>query len=123
MDPISRINPTLDALRRQLSENIDKLRRSGKLPARGPAGPARGTASGAQALESLLAQRLAGLDRRTPEGLSAATRAFVEAALITEFGQELLADPGFGALLEDIAASLRADPEVRSRLDGLLGEF
>ena len=31
MDPISNLNPVLDALRRQLAENIERLRKSGKL--------------------------------------------------------------------------------------------
>jgi len=124
MDPISHLNPVLDALRRQLAENIERMRKAGKLAAartegaRQPAGPA-----GPQSLEAAVRRRVAALDRRSPEGLAAASRAFVEAVLVAEFGQGLLSDPGLGEMLAELSASLREDPEIREQLDRMLGEL
>jgi hypothetical protein len=124
MDPISHLNPVLDALRRQLAENIERMRKAGKLAAartdeaREPA-----AADAAEALEAAVRRRVAALDRRSPEGLAAASRAFVETVLLAEFGQGLLSDPGLGEMLGELSASLREDPEIREQLDRMLGEI
>ena len=123
MDPISNLNPVLDALRRQLAENIERLRKAGKLAPGSRASRAEQPAARAEGLEAVLRRKIAALDRRSPEGRSQATRAFVESVLVAEFGEALLADPALGALLGEIAASLREDPELREQLDSLLAEL
>jgi hypothetical protein len=122
MDPISNPNPALDALRRQLAENIKRMRKSGKLapsPARGAEQPA----ARAKGLESVLQRRISAIDRRSPEGKAQAAYAFVESVLVAEFGEALLSDPGLGRMLAEISESLREDPQLRDELDGLLGEL
>ena len=123
MDPISSLNPVLDALRRQLAENIERLRKSGKLAAGSRAAGAGQAAAQAEGLESILKRRISAIDRKSPEGRSQATRVFIESVLTAEFGDALLTDPGLGELLGDISASLREDPEIRAQLDALLGEL
>jgi len=120
MDPISHVNPVLDALRKQLAENIDRLRKSGKLAA-GPRAE-RPASSGAapEGLETVLRRRLSALDRRSAEGRAAATRVFIEAALVAEFGGGLMSDPAFGAMVAEISDSLRQDTDTREQLDQLL---
>ena len=127
MDPISGVNPVLDALRKQLAENIERLRKSGRLAAAG-AGRAAGAAAGAAAarsesLEAALGRKLSALDRRSPEGRAAATRAFIETALVAEFGQGLLSDPAFGDMVAELSSSLREDPQIREQFDRMLNEF
>jgi hypothetical protein len=122
MDPISQVNPVLDALRKQLAENIERLRKSGQLAAPGKTGAAQ-AAAGTESLEAALGRKLAALDRRSPEGRAAATRAFVESALVAEFGPGLLSDPAFGDMVADISASLREDPEMREQFDRMLTEL
>ncbi len=124
MDPISQVNPVLDALRKQLAENIDRLRKSGRLAAAGAAASSgAASAAGAESLQAALARKLSALDRRSPEGRAAATRAFVETALVAEFGHGLLSDPAFGAMVADISASLREDAEVREQFDRMLANL
>ena len=123
MDPISNLNPVLDALRRQLAENIERLRKSGKLAAGGRAARAEQPAARAEGLESVLRRKISALDRRSPEGRSQAVRVFVESVLAAEFGEALLADPRLGELLGEVSASLREDPEIREQLDSLLAEL
>jgi hypothetical protein len=119
MDPISQVNPLLDALRKQLTENIERMRKSGQLATAGKAGAAP-AAAGAESLEAALGRKLAALDRRSPEGRAAATRAFVESALVAEFGQGLLSDPAFGDMVAEISATLREDPATCEQLDQML---
>jgi hypothetical protein len=123
MDPISQSNPVLDALRRQLADNIERLRQAGKL-ARGapPAQPSRAAHAG-ETLEATLRRKLAAIDRASPEGRAAATRSFVETVLVAEFGAGLLTDPGFGEMLAEVAASLQQEPELRQRLERMLAEL
>ena len=123
MDPIGQINPVLEALRRQLAENIERMRKAGKLAAASPGAAASRAAAAAEPLEAVLRRRVAAIDRRSPEGLAAASRVFVEAVLVAEFGRGLLADPGLGEMLNEISASLREDPEIREQLDRMLGEL
>jgi len=125
MEPIGPLNPVLDALRRQLAENIERMRKAGKLAAAGDARSARepGAAAGAEPLEATLRRRIGPLERRSAEGRAAATRVFVEAVLVAEFGRGLLADPGLGEILAEVSAALREDPEIRDKLDTMLAEL
>jgi hypothetical protein len=123
MDPIGQVNPLLEALRRQLAENIERMRKAGRLGA-APAGAAREPgAAQTESLEAALRRRVGPLERRTPEGRMAATRAFVETVLMAEFGRGLLSDAGFGEMLNDLTASLREDPALREQIDSVLGEL
>src|SRR5262245_55715108 len=120
MDPIGQVNPVLDALRKQLAENIERLRQAGKLGAAGGAARAAQPRGAAEGLDSVLRRRLGPLDRRSPEGLAAATRTFVETVLVAEFGEGLVSDPAFGDMLADLSASLREDADLREQLDRML---
>lgn len=120
MEPINQLNPVLDALRRQLAENIERMRKSGKL-ARGPAAAGRAAVSAPPSLDTLLAQRLGGAQAHGL-GLAAARRVFVETVLLAEFGQELISDPGFGPLVDDISAAFCEDPAVQANFELMLEE-
>lgn len=122
MDPIGNLNPVLDALRRQLAENVERLRKSGKL-AGSSARRAEQAAARPEGLESILRRRISALDRRSPEGKARATRVFVESVLVAEFGEALLADAGLGEMLGEISAALREDPQLREQLDNMLLEL
>ena len=59
MDPISQASPVLDALRRQLAENIERLRRAGRLSAGTRSGPpAARSPAAAETLEAPAPQAL-----------------------------------------------------------------
>jgi hypothetical protein len=123
MEPISQANPVLDALRRQVAENVERLRKAGKLATTRPAGQAAAAPAVAETLEAALRRKLAAIDRRSAHGLRAATRTFVETVLVEEFGAEVLADPQFGAMVSDLAAALREEPEIRDQLDRVLPDL
>jgi hypothetical protein len=122
MDPISQFNPVLDALRRQVAENIERLRKSGRL-AKNSAADSAAPRAPAEDLDSILQRKLSAIDRRTPEGRASATRIFLETVLVSEFGEALLTDPGFGDLISEVGASLREDADIREQLDRMLLEL
>lgn len=116
MDPISQINPVLDALRKQLAQNIERLRRAGRLAGSGRTAAAAGAAAAAEPLELSLRRRVSALDLRSPEGRATAVRAFVETVLVSEFGPALLTDPSFSDMLEEVSGSFKDDAELGERL-------
>lgn len=124
MDPISHLDPVLEALRRQLTQNIDRLRRSGQLGASSAsAGTAERAAGAAEDLEAALRRKLSAIDKRTAEGRIRATRAFVETVLAAEFGEGLMTDPGVGDMINEISGALREDAVMRERIDNIVLAF
>jgi hypothetical protein len=123
MDPISPFNPVLDALRRQVAENIERLRKSGKLAAGARGDRTEQAGARGEGLESVLRRKISALDRRSPEARAQAARLFVETVLVAEFGEALLSDPGLGDLLSEVGASLSEDPQLREQLDRALAEI
>ena len=120
LDQISSLNPVPDALRRQLAENIERLRNSGKLSLSSRDAAAEQSAAQAGDLDAILRHKLSALDPSSPEGQAQTTCTFVETVLAAEFGEALRSDPGFNVLLGEISASLREDPQLREHLDSML---
>jgi hypothetical protein len=118
MDPVNPLHPAFAALRQQLAENIERLRKSGRVAVR--AGSPSPAPAQAPSLHAAVAARVAGIDRRSAQGRERATRALVEVALLAEFGEELLSDPAFGAMLDEISSNLREDADIRVELDALI---
>lgn len=123
MDPVGHIGPALDLLRRQLAENIERLRKSGRFAAGACVGAARPAAQGAPSLQEAFAARISSIERRSPRGRETITRMLVEVALLAEFGEGLLNDPAFGVMLDEISASLREDAQIRDQLDAMIEEL
>jgi hypothetical protein len=48
-------------------------------------------------------------------------RAFVETALVAEFGPALLTEPGFGDMLDEVSASFSEDGELAARVIEAIG--
>src|SRR4051812_1729731 len=121
MDPINQANPVLDALRRQLAQNVERLRKAGRLGG-GRAAARAGAASPRTSLDAALLERLGGAEAGRL-GAAAAARVFVETVLVAEFGAELASDPGFGPMVEEISNAFREDPSVREDFERMLSEL
>jgi hypothetical protein len=123
MNTISRRHTVLDVFRRQVAKGIGRLSNSVEpgdgLSARGDGKPP----APAEKVESIVRRRISALDRSSPESNALATRVFVESVLLGEFGEVLLADPGFAQMVGEVSASMREDPQLREQLDRLLLEF
>ena len=117
MDPIGPLNPVLDALRRQLAQNVERLRKAGRLGSGRAA-----TRAGAASLDAALLERLGRADAAQLSP-AAAARVFVETVLLNEFGAQLASDPGFGPLVDEISTAFREDPAVKADFERMLGEL
>lgn len=65
-------------------------------------------------LESLIAQRIQGIERDDPHRGRKAFRVFLESVLLSHFGEQLINDPKFYQLIDDIQMSMEADPDIRN---------
>jgi len=106
MTALASVNQLVTVIRAQLS-------------ARAPAGAAaraargEGVAAGRYAeqnLAGLIEARIRQIAQADPQRGRKAFRVFLEAVLLAHFGEELMHDPKFYQLLDDVQGALEADP-------------
>jgi len=119
---MSNVDPTarLAALMRA---QVAALRRQpGTKRASGGAAP---KASGAHSLEpdfaSIVAQRLKAIDPEDPAREQMAVRIYLESVILSELGGNLVNDPAFSLLVDDVHKQMSADPELASALSEAAG--
>lgn len=76
-----------------------------------------------QSVEELLARRIARIDRRAPDARRALVCALVEASLLHEWGESLMAAPQFADLVESVASTLLGSPQWAADIDRLLASI
>jgi hypothetical protein len=82
-----------------------------KRPARSKAATA-GTRMG-----GLINQRVAALDPADPQRGRKAFRIFLESVLLGEFGEELMNDPAFYQMVDDVQQSMEGDARITAAID------
>jgi hypothetical protein len=117
---VDHIARTMALLRRQMADNLDVLRRAGKLGV-ATGGNAAPRAS-PQNVREAVRQRLRALDPADPRHAAKATRVFVESVLVAEFGDSLINDPKFRELIDDVAATMLADTALAGALRALAAQ-
>jgi hypothetical protein len=65
-------------------------------------------------LESLIGLRIKSIARDDPKRGRKAFRVFLEAMLLAKFGEQLINDPKFYALVDDVQIAMEADLELNS---------
>ncbi|SFG88967.1 hypothetical protein SAMN05518865_12186 [Duganella sp. CF458] len=89
--------------------------------------PARARAAQAQRQDDVLAglieTRVRAIRRDDPQRGRKAFRVFLEALLLSELGEGLLADPRFFQLLDDVQAALEADEGSRALVEQAIGQL
>ena len=123
MDPLGGISPVMEILRRQMSENLEKLRQGGSVAVGGRPLPRIEGRPVAPTLRQTLARRIRSMDARDPQFQEKATALFVESILTTEFGEDLVNDAGFRQMIRDVALTMRTEPAVAEDLARLFDEF
>jgi len=123
MEPVQNIAQVMQALRRQMAENLERLRQSGKLagPAEAPSG------SSAQRVQptsrQAIARRLKSIDVEDPGFLDKATLVFVESVLLAEFGEGLLNDPEFRDLVARVKTAMISNADMERDLRRLANQM
>ncbi len=63
-------------------------------------------------LSGLIAKRVGALEKADPERGRKAFRIFLESILLNEFGDNLINDPGFYQMVDDIQIQMEKSPEI-----------
>ena len=116
MEPVHNIAQVMQALRRQMAANLERLGQSGKLT--GKAGPLSGTPSQRvqPTVQQAMARRIRSIAPDDPGFLEKATLVFVESVLLAEFGEKLLNDPAFRDLAAQVQSAMISNAEIREDL-------
>lgn len=123
MDPLGGVSPVMEILRRQMTENLEKLRRSGGADAPSRPMPPLGGLPLKPGLRQTLARRVGSLGARDPQFQEKATALLVESILTAEFGESLVNDGGFRLMIRDVARAMSAEPAVAADLAQLFREL
>ena len=119
MQPVDNIAQVMQVLRRQMAENLDRLRSSGKLKGAAPPASAGSVVRTASTLRQTVERRIKSIDADDPRFLEKATHGFVESVLLAEFGEGLVNDPEFRDLMVQVQSTMLADAEVANDLNRL----
>lgn len=124
-DPVGPLNRTLEALRRQIAEHARQLDAGSRTAqSSGTSQTTRTPASGRPNVDELkqrIADRVRSIDPQSPNGVRRRTRVFLESALAWEFGDDVLRDPSFQELVDELEASLSDHPELARQFGAVLG--
>jgi hypothetical protein len=121
MQPIDSVAQVMQVLRRQMAENLQRMRGGGKLTAVPTTGAS--AASAAAPLRQTVARRIKAIDADDPRYRDKVTALFVESVLLAEFGQGLVNDPAFRDLAQQVQSAMLADAELQSSLTRLAAQM
>lgn len=122
MDPINNISQLVETLRKQLVESQNKTALSSKAPSK----PGPTAASGRPDIGEVqhkIREKLRRIDSNDPKAEQKSIRIFLESVLLWEFGERLMDDPKFYALLDDVQHSMESDTAVRESLAVLVAQL
>lgn len=124
MDPITRLNRLMEALRQQLAGSAKRMdSQTGLFTTTEAQSRGRSERPSIQELRSRVETRLLALESGTPDRKRRARRIFFESVLTWEFGDELLLDNQFARMIDNIQETVEADPEMDRQFDELLSSL
>jgi hypothetical protein len=90
----------------------------------------RGEGSGGTAAKStpkdiaaLIGQRIKAIDRDDPNRGRKTFRVFVESILLSELGEDLINDPQFYRIVDDVQQQMETDPSTQSSVSAAIEEL
>jgi hypothetical protein len=91
----------------------------GESPARNAVSGTKATAprTGRQSVAEVISRRVRAIDPDEPGSRRKAFRIFLESVLLGEFGTDLINDPAFYRLVDDVHNMMESDAELRPRLE------
>lgn len=111
MQPVDNVAQVMQVLRRQMAENLQRMRSSGKLAATPAA--ATSAAHAAAPLRQTVSRRIKAIDADDPRYREKVTALFVESVLLAEFGEGLVNDPEFRDLAQQVQSAMLTDAELQ----------
>ncbi len=119
MDPVSNVSQLFETLRKQLHEAQNKP---------GSASKASGTSKetaihtrpSIEQMQRKVRDKLRHVDPDDPKAQAKSVRIFLESVLLWEFGENLMDDPKFYAVLDDVQLTMESDLRIKENLDSLI---
>jgi len=120
MEPIDHISKAMEILRREMTENLERLKRAGKLPSQPAprAGANAGSTSGS--VREVVARKIRAIDPLAPDFDRLAASVFIESVLTAEFGDALVNDAAFRDMMSDVQQAMLSHEPIRGQLQSLL---
>jgi hypothetical protein len=120
MEPVDNVSKAMEILRRQMAENLDRLKRSGQLPSGAALKPAANAGASLTSTQEIVARKIRAIDPRSPDFDAQAGAVFIETVLTAEFGDTLLNSPAFQEMLGTVRHAMLADETIHAQLHSLL---
>jgi len=113
----------MEILRREMTQNLDRLKRAGKLPSQQAPRPSGSSNVASSSVRETVARKIHAIDPLAPDFDRAAASVFIESVLTGEFGDALLNDPAFREIMHDVQHAMLSNESVRAQLQTLLREL
>lgn len=120
--PIGTVGQLVAAIQAQLAAGVAVKQSTPRAPARRPAAAASHAYS-PHNLESLIGQRVKSIERDDPDKGRKAFRIFLESILLSHFGEQLINDPKFYQLVDEVQVAMEADADIRRLIDGAIAHL
>jgi len=89
---------------------------AGVAPKRAGTSAGTGTAAARKRSSALVAERVRALDPLDPDRGRKAFRIFLESVLLAELGEELINDPAFYTMVDQVQRTMEASPEIEAAM-------
>jgi hypothetical protein len=120
LDPVSNLGQVLAILRRQMSERSARLGPQSMLARTATPESEAAAAQELRDVQKKIQLRIRALDADDERRHSKAVRIFLEGVLRREFGDAMINDPAFYALIDDVQLAMESDPGTNESLRGLI---
>ncbi len=115
MTSISNVQQIVAVIRQQLAKRADALDARVR---RGEGGAA--AKAGSKDLPTLIAERIKAIDRDDPNRGRKTFRVFIESILLSEFGENLINDPQFYRVVDDVQQQMETDPAIQGSVSAAI---
>ena len=123
MDPINSVSQVMEALRRRMSENLETMRLSGRLPLGSGTTAQAARPKSAADLRTAVMRRVSSVSENDPAFDRKTAALFVESILLDQFGENLVNAPAFRELVEQVSTTMTQDEAIASDLRALIAEL
>lgn len=114
MSRIDNVQQIVATIRATMAERIkpgEHQARAAKTPS-GTQARASSQVQQQQRMSKLVGQRVKALDPDDPKRGRKAFRIFLESVLLSEFGEDLINDPGFYQMVDDVQTAMEQEPQI-----------
>jgi len=121
------IQQIVAVIRQQIASPVSKAPTSPAPVSAGATGKSSKTKASAKSRQSnlsgLIAKRVGALEKTDPDRGRKAFRIFLESILLNEFGDELINNPGFYQMIDDIQGQMEKNPDISALMQQAIAQL